>query len=214
MRRIRRHLTYSNVMVTILAFIVLTGGTAVALSGSNTVFSDDIVDNQVFSADVRNDSLASGGLAAVDLRPGSVAGSEVVNGSISNSDLVPAARGARAYGNVSSGGFLSRSKNVTGVSNPSSGRFCITLANSINLDGALLVVSPDFASTGTSAGSANPAHVEWYSGFPGGVGCPNGTAPVLTFTDNGDEVDDDDGGGNTTGDNLVAVNQGFSFVVP
>jgi hypothetical protein len=42
MRRIRRHLTYSNVMVTILAFIVLTGGTAVALNGSNTVQSDDL----------------------------------------------------------------------------------------------------------------------------------------------------------------------------
>jgi hypothetical protein len=26
MRRIRQHLTYSNVMVTILAFVVLTGG--------------------------------------------------------------------------------------------------------------------------------------------------------------------------------------------
>ena len=54
----RKHLTYANVMVTILAFIVL-GGAAYA---ANTVFSSDIVDNQVFSADVRNDSSAEAGL--------------------------------------------------------------------------------------------------------------------------------------------------------
>jgi len=100
MRRwLRSHLTYANVMVTILAFIVLTGGTAVALSGSNTVFSDDIVDNQVFSADVRNDTLAGGGLGAVDLRLGSVGGSEVANSSLGVGELshsIPAARVTRS----------------------------------------------------------------------------------------------------------------------
>ena len=53
-QRIRSHLTYANVMATIAVFLVLGGGSAVALSGSNTVFSDDIVDNQVQSADVRD----------------------------------------------------------------------------------------------------------------------------------------------------------------
>ena len=214
MRRIRRHLTFANVASAIALFVALGGGTAVALNGSNTVFTDDIVNDHVYSADVRNDNLSGGGLGAPDLRPNSVGGSEVTNSSLGIGDLAPAARGARAYGDVSSGGFLSKSKNVTGVSNPSAGKFCITLAANINLDGAVLVVSPDFATTGTSAGSANPAVVEWYSAAPGGVGCPSGTAPVLTFTYNGDELDDDDGGGNTTGDILVAVNQGFSFVVP
>jgi hypothetical protein len=36
MRRIRSKLTYANVTVTVLAFIVLTGGTAVAVSGHGT----------------------------------------------------------------------------------------------------------------------------------------------------------------------------------
>ena len=44
MRRIRSHLTYANVMVTLLAFVVLAGGTAFA---ANTVFSTDIVDGEV-----------------------------------------------------------------------------------------------------------------------------------------------------------------------
>ena len=64
MRRIPRHLTYSNVMVTILAFIVLTGGTAVALDGTNTVHSGDIINDEVRSIDVRNDTLSQGGLGA------------------------------------------------------------------------------------------------------------------------------------------------------
>ena len=45
--RLRSLLTYANVMATIAVFLVLSGGTAVALSGSNTVFSDDIVNNEV-----------------------------------------------------------------------------------------------------------------------------------------------------------------------
>jgi hypothetical protein len=78
-QRLRSHLTYANVMVTLLAFIVLTGGTAVALSGSNTVFTDDIT-NDTEPAGGGN---PAGGLAAVDLRPNSVGTSEISNGQVS-----------------------------------------------------------------------------------------------------------------------------------
>jgi hypothetical protein len=68
MRRIRPHLTYANVMATIAVFIAISGGTAVALNGANTVQSDDlgpgaqvraadVADNAVNSADVANESL-------------------------------------------------------------------------------------------------------------------------------------------------------------
>ena len=41
--RLRSKLTYANVMATLAVFIALGGGTtAVALSGSNTVQSDDL----------------------------------------------------------------------------------------------------------------------------------------------------------------------------
>lgn len=106
MRSIRRHLTYANVISTLCLFLVLGGGTAVALNGSNTVFSDDIVDgavktqdindtNGVRSADVRDDTLENGGLQAADLRPDSVGTSEVIDGSLGTSELssaIPAAR--------------------------------------------------------------------------------------------------------------------------
>jgi hypothetical protein len=86
MRRIRSHLTYANVMATIAVFLVLSGGTAVALSGTDTVQSDDlgpgsqvkapdvaanavngtdVVDNSISGADVNESSL---GLGAEPLR--------------------------------------------------------------------------------------------------------------------------------------------------
>jgi hypothetical protein len=78
MSRIRQHLR-SNIIGYIALFFALSTGSAVALSGSNTVFTDDIVDNQVYSGDVRNDTLSGGGLGAPDLRPNSVGASEVSN---------------------------------------------------------------------------------------------------------------------------------------
>jgi hypothetical protein len=65
---IRRHLTYANVISTLCLFLLLGGGTAVALNGQNTVQSDDlgpgaqvkapdVADNAVNSPDVVNESL-------------------------------------------------------------------------------------------------------------------------------------------------------------
>ena len=41
-QRIRSHLTFANVVSALCLFFVLGGGTAVALTGSNTVQSDDL----------------------------------------------------------------------------------------------------------------------------------------------------------------------------
>ena len=84
---IRAHLTYANAVATLALFLVLSGGTAMALKGKNTVFSDDIVDDQVSSADVRNDTLNGGGLGAADLRPDSVRSSEVKPDSLTGGDV-------------------------------------------------------------------------------------------------------------------------------
>jgi len=61
---IRSHLTYANVMATLAVFLVLSGGTAVALSGSNTVQSDDLGPGaQVKAADVADGAVGSAGVA-------------------------------------------------------------------------------------------------------------------------------------------------------
>jgi hypothetical protein len=52
MRRIRRHLTFANVASAVALFVAIGGGSAYALTGSNTVFSDDIVNGQVKSPDL------------------------------------------------------------------------------------------------------------------------------------------------------------------
>jgi hypothetical protein len=129
-QRLRSHLTYANIISTVALFLVLGGGTAVALNGSNTVFTDDIVDNDVYSADVRNDTLTGGGLTAADLRAASVGTSEVVGNSLTGGDInesslgiVPnanqldgkdsseffSATGGSIFGNVSIGGTLTLS---------------------------------------------------------------------------------------------------------
>jgi hypothetical protein len=83
MRRIRRHLTFANVASAIALFVALTGGTAVALSGSNTVFTDDVA-NDTQPASGGN---PAGGLVATDLRAGSVGTSEVTNYSLNDEDI-------------------------------------------------------------------------------------------------------------------------------
>jgi hypothetical protein len=58
MRRIRSKLTYANVMATLAVFLVLGGGTAVALHGHNTVQSDDLGPGaQVKAADVADNAV-------------------------------------------------------------------------------------------------------------------------------------------------------------
>src|SRR3954453_15825151 len=82
----RRYFNYPNVMSTLAVFVAL-GGTATALNGSNTVFSDDIVDDQVRSEDVRDDTLTGGRLSAAGLRTGSVGRSEVTDNSLRGGDI-------------------------------------------------------------------------------------------------------------------------------
>jgi Tfp pilus assembly protein FimT len=89
MRRIRRHLSFANVASAIALFVALGGGTAVALSGSNTVFSDDIADDTFTSG-----TEGQGGLVAADLRNGSVRSPEVTNSTLRTEDFsksIPAA---------------------------------------------------------------------------------------------------------------------------
>jgi hypothetical protein len=135
MRRIRRHLTYSNVMVTILAFIVLTGGTAVALTGSNTVQSDDLGPG----AQVK----------APDVAANAVNGADVVNGSIRGADIASSA--------------LSKGRAITSSCNPTSTAFVDCGSLTINLPRpglrVLIVASADWYSTGSSPSTAGVCRI-------------------------------------------------------
>jgi hypothetical protein len=92
MRRIGEHLTYANVMATFAVFLVLSGGTAVALSGSNTVFSDDIVNGEVKGPDVgvnavTSPKVADRSLSGNDLSLSTLGGGHIQNGTMSDVDI-------------------------------------------------------------------------------------------------------------------------------
>jgi hypothetical protein len=70
----------------IALFLVLTGGSAWALDGSNTVFSDDIVDKQVKTADIEAAAVTNGKLA-----PDAVNSAKIAGGGVTTDDLADAA---------------------------------------------------------------------------------------------------------------------------
>jgi hypothetical protein len=73
-------------------FLVLTGGSAYALTGSNTVFTDDIVNGQVKAEDVarngiRTDELADSSVGAREVLNDSLRGIELHNNGVGSVDL-------------------------------------------------------------------------------------------------------------------------------
>lgn len=90
--RIRDHLR-SNVVGYVAIFLSLIGGgSAYALSGSNTVFSDDIVNGQVRNADLADDSvgstkIADGRVRATDLATDSVTSDKIRDGNVTHADI-------------------------------------------------------------------------------------------------------------------------------
>ena len=93
-RKLRARLTYANIVSSLALFLVLSGGTAVALTGSNTVFSDDITDQQVRTADIRNDEVRTG-----DVRDSTLRGRDVFDNSLTGADI-----NESSLGNVRTGG--------------------------------------------------------------------------------------------------------------
>ena len=96
--RICDHLR-SNVVGYIAIFLFATGGTAIALDGSNTVFSDDIVNGEVTSPDVLDGSLGEvdirdQSIGSNKLKDHSVASVDVLNNSLSAADLAQASVGS------------------------------------------------------------------------------------------------------------------------
>ena len=217
---IRSHLTYANVMVTILAFVVLGGGTALAsfVVSSNSQIGPNTVSGHkppagdhanLLGGSVNATDLAAGAVTGPKLATGSVATAKLANGAVTGPKLAPGAIGARAYGRVD-GTTVTRSKNVTGVTNPSAGDFCIALAGGINASQAGLVVTPDFLGDNTSFGAnSNQAFAEWFSSAPH---CPAGRLEVITGFRGVSTIGSPDGDVRTVSNTLL--NQTFFFVVP
>ena len=82
-----RRPSHTTVVAYLSLFLVLTGGTAVALSGSNTVFSDDITNGEVKTSDIAEQAVGTGkvkdsSLTGQDIKPDSIGGPRIVESSL------------------------------------------------------------------------------------------------------------------------------------
>jgi hypothetical protein len=94
--RIRNHIR-SNIVGFAALFLVLTGGSAYALDGSNTVFSDDIVNGEVKTGDIGDFEVKG-----ADVAPDSLGGAKIADGSVKNADL---GAGASSSNTIADGGI-------------------------------------------------------------------------------------------------------------
>ena len=88
----RPRLTYANVVSSIALFLVVSGGAAYALDGSNTVFSDDIVNGEVKNDDLAVNAVGSGKIADrsvknADLSIGASSSNTIADGGIEGIDV-------------------------------------------------------------------------------------------------------------------------------
>ena len=84
MGRARKHLTFENVLVTVVAFVVLAGGTAFAANqlAKNSVGKKQLKANAVTTAKIKKNAVT-----AAKIKAGAVDGSKVLDGSLANIDL-------------------------------------------------------------------------------------------------------------------------------
>ena len=83
--RISEHIR-SNVVGYVALFFALSSGTAYALDGSDTVFSDDIVNNEVGTEDIMDD-----GLATANIRTRAVTTDKIADGAVSTGKIADGA---------------------------------------------------------------------------------------------------------------------------
>jgi hypothetical protein len=85
--RLRRALTFENVLVTVVAFVVFAGGTAFAAQqlGKKTVGAKQLKANAVTTAKIKKNAVTK-----AKIRNGSVDSGKVLDGSLTNADLNPA----------------------------------------------------------------------------------------------------------------------------
>jgi hypothetical protein len=210
-------------------FLVLTGGTAMAVDGSlpgqNTVGSADIINGEVAGDDlgasavgsakiddgaVKNADLAPGASASNTIRDGSVKGIDVDEASLSGGEIPGTT--ARAYGYVAADGTITNDRNVVGNATslvdeggnfppPTVGRYCIQLSDSIDADTAAIIPETD---AGFDTGSAFEEKLAWAKGNSDFGDCDDNSVLVETG-----ELDV-----NGPGTVLSNKNEPFFFVVP
>jgi Collagen triple helix repeat (20 copies) len=115
---------------------------------------------------------------------------------------------ARAYGRVGTLGDLSRSKNVTAVTHPSPGSYCITLSG-IDTTKTGIVATPDYTDGDTAFGQdGSQMLVEWASIG----GCAGSSFHIVTGFSSPSHIGSPDSDLRTV--DVTKADEPFFFVVP
>jgi hypothetical protein len=93
-KAIRAHLR-SNVVGYVAIFLFAMSATAIALPGSNTVFTDDIVNGEVQSGDIGTNEvtsadIANGTVSTQDIATDGVTSADILNGEVTSADVLDA----------------------------------------------------------------------------------------------------------------------------
>lgn len=116
--------------------LILTAGAAQSLSGSNTVFTDDIVDGTVKSIDIKSDAILGS-----RIRNGTITGADVADNNLSGADVNESTLSIKEA--------ITKSQSFQCLT-PPSGQNCVTLQVSMPKSGALFVsLDAETASLGT-----------------------------------------------------------------
>lgn len=136
MKRLRKRLTYANVMSSIAVFLVL-GGAAVAASQlpKNSVGSKQLKKNAVTTKKIKNNAvtggkLKNGSVTNEKLAEGAVTGNKVAAGTIGRGNLANAAFIPQAYGLVDFDGKVDAkfTNGLSDASTPATGAYCFHVA--------------------------------------------------------------------------------------
>ena len=204
--------------VAYLALFVALGGTSVAASNAlvpkNSVGSAQVINGSLLKKDFKAGQLPRGARGPAGARgaagaagPAGPAGAAGAPGQTGP----PGPPGAaRAYGEVSFAGTVTRSKNVVSVTNPAGGVFCITVAPSIDTATTGVVVTADYSQDFTGYSPNDRAAIIEFSSDP--LDCPAGSFEVVTGYRQPTSTGSIDGDIRT--EDNVPANQGFFFVVP
>ena len=176
MTRIRRHLTYANVMSSIAVFLVLGGGAAYAAKKING--------NQLKGGSVTTAKLRRGAVTTSKIRKGSVKANKISRGAVTNAKLAngavtleklvpgfvaPTAEKLSHAANISSAGtVLAGSLGIAqaNVSHPSAGFYCFSGLSPAPVGG---VATVDYSESGETV------VVQFDTGPGPGTICPTGT---------------------------------------
>ena len=132
MKRLRKRLTYANVMSSIAVFLVLGGGAAFAASkiGTSQIKANAITTGKIKKQAVTAGKIKNGAITNGKLAEGAVTGNKVAAGTIGRGNLANAAFIPQAYGLVNFDGKVDPkfTNGLSDASTPAIGAYCFHVA--------------------------------------------------------------------------------------